>query len=99
MQPCSYNNWTHHARHTQKKPYASFGFLGSNLPGEEKANTKRFKLYSSVISQLISPIGFEHRISLKHSAYLLINRDNHEPELLNKINVMFDRIYLFNETM
>ena len=80
----------------KKNPYASFGFIGSNLPGEEKENTKRFKLYSNVVSQVISPVGFEHRVSLRHSAYLLVNRDNHEPALLNKIDAMFDRIYLLN---
>lgn len=80
----------------KKNPYASFGFIGSNLPGEEKENTKRFRLYSNIVSQVISPVGFEHRLSLKHSAYLLINRDNQEPELLSKIDAMFDRIYLLN---
>lgn len=78
----------------QRNPYSSFGFIGSNLPEEQKANTKRFKLYSKVVSQLISPIGFEHRKTEKHSAYLLINKDNHEENLLHKINSMFDRIYL-----
>ncbi len=81
----------------KKNPYASFGFIGSNLPDEAKENTKRFRLYSKVVSQVISPIAFEHRLSLKHSAYLLINRDNHEENLLNKINIMFDRIYLLTE--
>lgn len=82
-------------RDVQKKnPFASFGFLGSPLPEESKTNTKRFKLYSKVVSQLISPIIFEHHISLKHSGYLLINRDNEEPELLDKIIEMFDRLYL-----
>ncbi|MGN6533914.1 MAG: hypothetical protein ACTHK0_19390 [Ginsengibacter sp.] len=81
----------------KNNPYASFGFIGSNLPGEDKENTKRFRLYSQVVSQLISPVGFEHRTSIKHSAYLLINRDNPEPELLDKINLMFDRIYLLDE--
>jgi hypothetical protein len=76
--------------------YASFGFIGSNLPDEEKENTKRFRLYSKVVSQLIAPVTFEHRLSLKNSAYLLINRDSNEPDLLNKINAMFDRIYLLS---
>jgi len=81
----------------KKNPYASFGFIGSNLLNEAKENTKRFRLYSKVVSQVISPVAFEHRLSLKHSAYLLINRDNHEEDLLNKINLMFDRIYLLTE--
>jgi len=80
----------------KQNPYASFGFIGSNLPEEQKENTKRFKLYSKVVSQLVSPVGFEHRKTEKHSAYLLINKDNHEEDLLNKINLMFDRIYLLH---
>lgn len=78
----------------KKNPFASFGFIGSNLPDEEKNNTKRFKLYSRVVSQLISPVAFEHKNSQKHSAYLLLNRNNQEVDLLNKITVMFERIYL-----
>ncbi len=77
----------------QKNPFASFGFIGSNLPEEEKSNTKRYRLYSLVVSQLISPVKFEHRRSNKHSAYLLINKDNQEPNLLSKIEEMFERIY------
>ena len=98
----TYNSWLKSIGYImrdiyKKNPYASFGFIGSNLPNEEKENTKRFRLYSKVVSQVISPIAFEHRLSLKHSAYLLINRDNHEADLLNKINLMFDRIYLLTE--
>lgn len=74
-------------------PFASFGFIGSNLPEEGKENTKRFRLYKRVVNQVVSPVFFEHRISLKHSAYLLINRDNHEEDLLDKITSMFERIY------
>lgn len=77
-------------------PYASFGFIGSNSKGESKENTKRFKIYSSVVQQLISPVIFYHRKSLKNSAYLLINKNNPEPELFLKVNEMFDRIYLLN---
>ncbi|MFZ4056986.1 MAG: hypothetical protein ACOYKE_02555 [Ferruginibacter sp.] len=76
-----------------KNPYASFGFLGSNLPDENKENTKRFRLYTKVITQVISPVLFEHRTWLKHSAYILLNKDNHEDDLMNKITLMFERIY------
>lgn len=78
----------------EKNPYASFGFIGSNLPAETKDNTKRFRLYAKVINQVISPILFEHKQSKKNSAYILINRENHEPNLLEKIETMFERIYL-----
>ncbi|MCG2612792.1 hypothetical protein LZZ85_00815 [Terrimonas sp. NA20] len=80
----------------QKNPYASFGFIGSPLPEEAKENTKRFKLYSKVVRQVVSPVAFEHRESAKHSAYVLINRDNPEENLLKKMEKMFDKIYLLN---
>ncbi|MCO5238889.1 MAG: hypothetical protein M9904_02430 [Chitinophagaceae bacterium] len=79
-----------------KNPYASFGFIGSDLPGEGKENTKRFRLYAKVVEQVISPVNFEHKTSVKHSAYLLINRDNNEPDLMNKMQAMFDRIYIIS---
>jgi hypothetical protein len=77
-----------------KNPYASFGFVGSNLPNEDKENTKRFRLYERVVRQIISPVAFEHRQSAKHSSYLLLNKDNPEHNLLSKIDKMFERIYL-----
>jgi len=77
----------------QKNPYASFGFIGTNLPNESKNNTKRFRLYSRVVEQVISPVLFEHRSSLANSAFLLLNRDNHEADLLKKIEIMFETIY------
>jgi hypothetical protein len=82
-----------------KNPYASFGFIGSNLAQEAKSNTKRFRLYSRVISELISPIHFEHKFSLKHSAYLMVNRDNLEQNLQVKIELLFNRIYVFDDSL
>lgn len=70
-------------------PYASFGFKGSPSLGESENNTKRFKLYSNVIEQLISPVDFEHRSITSISAYLMLNRQNPETDLLNKIEIMF----------
>lgn len=80
-------------------PYASFGFIGSPLPSESKNNTKRFKLYSMVVEQLISPILFEHRKSLNNSTYLMLNKDNgaQEPNLLIKIEAMFNEFYLMDD--
>jgi hypothetical protein len=77
-------------------PYASFGFIGSPLPNEELRNTKRFRLYSLVVEQLISPVIFEHRKSILNSGYLMLNRDNNEKNLLIKVEDMFNEFYLFN---
>ncbi len=82
-----------------KNPYSSFGFIGSHLQSEEKSNTKRFRLYSRVIGELIAPVHFEHKFSTKHSAYLMINRDNSEPDLQAKIEELFKRIYVFDDTL
>jgi len=79
-------------------PYATFGFIGSPLPTEAKNNTKRFRLYSLVVEQVISPILFEHRKSTNNSTYLMLNKDNmaQEPDLLIKIEVMFNELYLMD---
>ena len=76
-----------------KNPYASFAFVGSPLKNELQKNTKRFRLYSKVVENLISPIAFEHKTSRKHSAYLMLNRLNKEPDLLKKVEDMFKPIY------
>ncbi len=81
-----------------KNPYVSFGFLGSPLPGEKANNTKRFRAYARVVSQMISPVDFEHRPSPKHSAYLLLNIHNSEPDLFAKVTQMFNQIYPIQES-
>ena len=75
-------------------PFASFGFIGSNLPGENKINTKRFRIYRKIVTQVISPVHFEHRESPNNSAYLLLNRDSNYPDLFEKAIEMFQNIYL-----
>jgi len=79
----------------QQNPYCSFGFVGSNSIGEEKNNTKRFKLYSRVISNFVSPVLFEHRFIRSKSAYIVLNRNNQEENLLDKIQEQFNRLYSF----
>lgn len=75
-------------------PYASFIFIGSPLPQEVEANTKRFRLYTSIVEQLISPILFEQRKFIDKSVVLMLNRDNSEDDLLIKIEKMFSEFYL-----
>ena len=76
-------------------PYASFIFIGSALPNEQESNTKRFRLYTNIVEQLISPILFEQRKSISKSACLMLNRDNPETDLLRKVDEMFRKFYLF----
>lgn len=68
-----------------KEPFASFVFIGANSFNESKTETKRFKLYSKVIANLVSPVLFEHHFSIKLSSYFMINRHMDEPDLLKKI--------------
>lgn len=80
-----------------KNPYASFGFIGTNLPEEAKSNTKRFRLYSTVVTQLVAPVDFIHVQAHKHSAYLLLNKNNEDPGLRENIEKMFNSIYNLDE--
>ena len=81
-------------------PYTSFCFIGSTLPEESKNNTKRFRLYSKVVEQLISPVLFEHRKSPDNSTYLMLNKDNmaQQQDLLIQIETMFNHLYLLGTT-
>jgi hypothetical protein len=81
------------AFYREKDAYASFGFIGSNLAGEERNNTKR--LYFNIISQLVSPLDFELRYSIRNSICLLLNRNNTEPNLIDKIIATFMSLYDF----
>lgn len=79
-----------------KNPYSSFVFVGSPmLKGENQKNTKRYRLYSRVVENLISPLAFEHRHSKNQSAYLLLNRSNNEENLIGKIEEMFKPMYQY----
>lgn len=57
----------------KQNPFASFGFIGTNLPSEDKENTKRFRLYSRVVSELISlsHLNIISHLSIAHT-FLLI---------------------------
>lgn len=76
----------------EEMPYASFVLIGANSKGESKTNTKRFRVYSKIVANTISPIHFEHKDSVKHSAYMLINRNQQEPDLQSKIEKFLDLV-------
>lgn len=80
----------------RKNPYASFGFIGANLIKEvSHKNTKRFRLYRKIMENLFSPIHFSHYKYVEKSAYLLLNRDNQEKGLIEKIETLFKTYYNF----
>ena len=55
-----------------KDETASFGFVASNLPGEGKSNTKRFRFYRQMMANLIGDERFSHYIIQEDSIYLLV---------------------------
>ena len=85
-------------------PNASFGFIGSNsvnkkrkgrVVEEDKMNTQRFRIYQMVIFNFFGPKTFEHARSVKHSAYLLINRHQQPIEQFKQqVEKMFATIYI-----
>jgi len=58
----------------EKCPNASFGFIGSNKINEGHSETKRYKVYSTLIATYFSDKLFFHKENKDKSAYLLINR-------------------------
>jgi len=79
----------------KKNPYASFAFQGSNSENEQKNNTKRFRLYTRVVENLIGPVYFEHRPIPEYSAYLMINRHNASESFIDDVLLMFNDIFVF----
>lgn len=77
-------------------PYASFGFIGVPLKNEAVDNTKRFRLYSRIVQNKISATFLEHHPAGKLSAYLLVNRNNSESDLIPKLDKMFNEIYILH---
>lgn len=73
--------------------FASFIFVGSQCEGEEKNNTKRFKVYSKAVENLIGVLTFEHWPAPSYSAYLLLNRSNQHPNVVNNIEALFNDLY------
>jgi len=68
---------------------ASFGFIRShstNKKGkiESKSNTQRFKIYKTIMSYFFGKKVFAHSVSIRYSAYLLINKKMDQLENLRK---------------
>lgn len=62
-----------------RNPYMSFGFAGAPTPSEKsdniKANTKRFRIYRSVMLLFFRHLHWQHLYVGDHSLYFLLNRD------------------------
>lgn len=80
-----------------KNPFASFAFIGANSLNEPVKNTRRFKIYRKIMENSFSPLIFNHSVYEEESAYLLLNKDNAEDNVLEKIEKMFHDCYLTNK--
>lgn len=67
-------------------PTASFCILGTSLENESKQETKRFRIYKHVLQNFFSPVRFEHRYMAERSLYLLINKENDIPALIEELS-------------
>lgn len=78
----------------RKNPFATFAFMGANSIFElNRKNTRRFKIYRQIMENLFSVITFNHLIYEDESAYVLLNKDNLEDNLFEKIEQMFTSCY------
>ena len=83
---------------------ASFGFIGSNscnkcrrgsLVVEAKDNTQRFRIYQTVMFNFFGRETFEHARNIRHSTYLMINRQNIDTEnFRTRAEEMFRELYI-----
>lgn len=77
-----------------KNPYATLAFIGANSILEtDRKNTRRFKIYKQIMENSFSVITFNHLVYENESAYILLNKDNLEVNLLEKIEQMFTSCY------
>lgn len=78
---------------------ASFGFIGSNLLGEEITSTKRFRFYSRIMATYFTEKHFIHQEDKLKSTYLLINREelSLNPHLILNIQDAFTELYDYFE--
>lgn len=78
-------------------PDASFGFIGANRENEDTCETKRYKVYSTIVATYFSEECFYHKESKEKSAYLLINNIAIEqnPSLVKEIETFFNKRYIY----
>jgi len=77
----------------ERNPQASFGFVASPLLHENKALTKRFRVYRRIMENVFPPYIFHHYTYEQQSVYLLLNRKIETGGTLLKILEMCQRYY------
>ncbi len=59
----------------RRNPWASFIFIGAQLKVEDsQKNTKRFRVYKSVMENFFKPIDFDHYYKEENSIYIILNK-------------------------
>ncbi len=81
----------------EKNPNASFGFIGVNRINESTNETKRYKVYSTIVATYFSNDFFFHKENREKSAYLLINNKSlsGNPTLVKDIEDFFTSQYAY----
>ena len=73
---------------------ASFGFKGIAQDNEKEENTRRFRVYKLLTENKFSVNRFAHKVSVKDSTYLLLNKKNNVKNLDKKVEKMFTDYFL-----
>ena len=81
----------------EKNPNASFGFVGANRINESSNETKRYKVYSTIVATYFSNEFFFHKENKEKSAYLLINNKSlsSNSTLVKEIECFFKSQYVY----
>jgi len=81
----------------KKNPYASFGFIGAADNGENKVNTKRFRIYSKVMARLFAPTNFTHYHLVNQSAYFMLSKNtSDQQDVLDALDLIFRELLSYN---
>lgn len=54
--------------------HSSFAFIGANNMGEDKACTKHFRFYRTIVNTYFGTKTFEHHTDERNSAYLMLRK-------------------------
>lgn len=76
-----------------KNPYSSFGFVAAQSLEEVENNSKRFNVYRILMSSWFSPERFFHKEYKEQNAYLMLNKNYGEADMLLKVEAFFKEIY------
>lgn len=78
-----------------RNPEASFGFIGANLLGESERETKRFRVYKTILTTYFSEAQYLHYQILEKSAYALVSRRilDKNPAFIQQVSTYFSDNY------